>query len=60
MVRACSPPRWSPRGGAAGAHAFGFRTAWINRAGLPDEYPDMAADVVARDLTGIIGYFESE
>ena len=28
--------------------------------GLPDEYPDMAADVVARDLTGIIGRFESE
>lgn len=25
-----------------GATAFGFRSVWINRAGLPEEYPDQA------------------
>ena len=34
-----SSNRWD----VAGACAFGFRTAWVNRAGLPDEYPDMVA-----------------
>jgi 2-haloacid dehalogenase len=35
-----SSNRWD----IAGAKAFGFHTHWINRAGLPDEYPDLPAD----------------
>ena len=34
----------------AGASAYGFQTCWINRAGLPPEYPDMPAD---RELSGL-------
>ena len=34
----------------AGAAAFGFRTCWINRAGLPPEYPDTPAE---RELPGL-------
>ena len=48
-----SSNRWD----VAGARAFGFRTAWINRAGLPDEYPDMMPDLTARELTDV-GRFE--
>ncbi len=50
-----SSNRWD----VAGACAFGFRTAWVNRADLPDEYPDMVPDVMARDLTSLIGHFKS-
>lgn len=45
-----SSNRWD----IAGASAFGFRTTWVNRAGAPDEYPDMPADRVVRDLTALI------
>lgn len=33
----CSSNRWD----IAGAAAFGFAPVWVNRAGLPDEYPDL-------------------
>ncbi len=45
-----SSNRWD----IAGARVFGFKTVWINRAGAPDEYPDMAADVIGRDLTQLL------
>ncbi|ADZ71403.1 haloacid dehalogenase type II [Polymorphum gilvum] len=44
-----SSNRWD----IAGATAFGFRTVWMNRAGLPDEYPDLAPVAVLGDLTGL-------
>lgn len=44
-----SSNRWD----IAGAKAFGFKTIWINRAGLPDEYPEHAADQVLADLSGL-------
>jgi 2-haloacid dehalogenase len=43
-----SSNRWD----VMGAAAFGFRTAWINRAGMPEEY-DPAPDAVRRDLAGL-------
>lgn len=42
-----SSNRWD----IAGAHVAGFRTVWINRTGVPDEYPDMPADRTIDDLT---------
>lgn len=45
-----SSNRWD----IAGAKAFGLRTVWINRAGLPDEYPAMPADIVAADLSVLL------
>ncbi len=42
-----SSNRWD----VAGAQVFGFGTMWVNRAHLPDEYPDMPAGQVVRDLT---------
>ncbi|WP_417669347.1 haloacid dehalogenase type II [Roseibium sp.] len=44
-----SSNRWD----IAGATAFGFRTVWMNRAGLPDEYPDLTPAAVLNDLTGL-------
>jgi len=44
-----SSNRWD----IAGATAFGFRTVWMNRAGMPDEYPDLAPKAVLADLTGL-------
>jgi 2-haloacid dehalogenase len=44
-----SSNRWD----IAGANAFGFRTVWVNRTGVPDEYPDMPADKVIEDLTDL-------
>lgn len=44
-----SSNRWD----IAGAAAFGFRTVWINRAGEPDEYRDLAPAVTLRSLTGL-------
>lgn len=41
-----SSNRWD----IAAASLFGFRAVWINRAGLPDEYPDMAPAAVLRGL----------
>jgi 2-haloacid dehalogenase len=46
----CSSNRWD----VAGAGAFGFRTAWINRRGLPDEYADLAPATVVRSLDGLL------
>jgi 2-haloacid dehalogenase len=36
-----------------GAGAFGFRTAWVNRTNMPDEYGAPAPAVVLSDLTGL-------
>ena len=45
-----SSNRWD----VAGAQVFGFKTVWVNRAGLPDEYPDMPAGRTVRDLNALI------
>ncbi|HYW59990.1 MAG TPA: haloacid dehalogenase type II [Xanthobacteraceae bacterium] len=45
-----SSNRWD----VMGAGEFGFRTAWINRTGVPDEYPDLAPIRVLTDLAGLI------
>ena len=44
-----SSNRWD----IAGAARFGFRTVWINRSGLPDEYSDLAADRILPSLAGL-------
>jgi 2-haloacid dehalogenase len=44
-----SSNRWD----VAGAKVFGFGTVWVNRTGAPDEYPDMPADRILKDLTGL-------
>jgi 2-haloacid dehalogenase len=44
-----SANRWD----IAGAKSFGFRTVWVNRAELPDEYPELAPDVVLADLSAL-------
>jgi 2-haloacid dehalogenase len=44
-----SSNRWD----IAGASAFGFRCAWINRAGNPDEYPDLPPLATLGDLAGV-------
>ena len=36
-----------------GAAAFGFRCVWVNRADLPDEYPEFAPVAVVRDLRAL-------
>lgn len=41
-----SSNRWD----IAGAAAFGFRPVWVNRAGLPDEYPGLQPEAVVADL----------
>lgn len=45
-----SSNRWD----IAGACVFGFRTVWVNRAGAPDEYPDMPAERIVKDLTALV------
>src|SRR5262249_25127946 len=45
-----SSNRWD----IAGAKAFGFRSVWVNRAGAPDEYPDLPPDRIVRDLRALI------
>jgi 2-haloacid dehalogenase len=54
---ACEPAQVlfvsSNRWDIAGASAFGFRCIWINRAGNPDEYADLAPMAVLRDLAGV-------
>lgn len=37
----------------AGATAFGFRTVWINRTGLPAEYPDLRPHHILPSLTDL-------
>jgi 2-haloacid dehalogenase len=44
-----SSNRWD----VMGAAAFGFRTAWVNRAQLPEEYAP-APDAVIADLNGLM------
>jgi 2-haloacid dehalogenase len=45
-----SSNRWD----VAGARAFGLRAIWINRLGMPDEYPDMPPVAVISSLTAIL------
>jgi 2-haloacid dehalogenase len=44
-----SANRWDIMGGTA----FGFRCVWVNRAGMPDEYPEFAPVAVVRDLSAL-------
>lgn len=46
-----SSNRWD----VMGAAAYGFRTAWINRAGLPDEYHDLPPRCVLKTLAELPG-----
>ncbi len=46
-----SSNRWD----VMGATAFGFRAAWVNRSGMPDEYADLAPARVLSDLGGLAG-----
>jgi 2-haloacid dehalogenase len=44
-----SSNRWD----VMGATAFGFRCVWVNRANMPDEYPEFAPVAVVRDLASL-------
>ncbi len=44
-----SSNRWD----VMGATAFGFSAYWINRAKMPDEYPDFAPQQILHDLNGL-------
>ncbi len=44
-----SSNRWD----AAGAKAFGYQTIWVNRAGMPPEYADLAPLATVRNLDGV-------
>jgi 2-haloacid dehalogenase len=46
----CSSNRWD----VAGAAAFGFRPVWVNRTGLPDEYPDDPPERVIAGLDALL------
>jgi 2-haloacid dehalogenase len=48
-----SSNRWD----VMGAAAFGFRTAWVNRSRLPDEYADFAPGRVLVDLDALDAAF---
>lgn len=50
QVLFCSSNRWD----IAGAAAYGFRPVWINRKGLPEEYPDFAPVAVLHSLDGLL------
>ena len=45
-----SSNRWD----AAGATAFGFRSVWVNRTGLPEEYNDFRPAAVLPSLDGLL------
>lgn len=45
-----SSNRWD----AAGASAFGFRSVWINRFNLPEEYHDIKPAAVLPNLSGLL------
>jgi 2-haloacid dehalogenase len=49
-----SSNRWD----VAGAAAFGFRTVWLNRTGLPDEYEDLPPRRVIGGLDDLFGAAE--
>jgi 2-haloacid dehalogenase len=44
-----SSNRWD----VAGAVRFGFRAVWINRARMPDEYAELAPDMILPSLEGL-------
>ncbi len=44
-----SSNRWD----VMGAAAFGFRPLWVNRAGMPNEYSELAPLRVVTDLSGL-------
>jgi 2-haloacid dehalogenase len=44
-----SSNRWD----VAGAANFGFRPIWVNRAKMPNEYPDLAPVAVISDLAAL-------
>jgi 2-haloacid dehalogenase len=44
-----SSNRWD----VAGAAAFGFRPVWVNRTGLPDEYPGLEPVAMIPDLAAL-------
>ncbi len=44
-----SSNRWD----VAGATKFGFHTVWINRTGMPDEYPDLKPSLILPTLHGL-------
>jgi 2-haloacid dehalogenase len=44
-----SSNRWD----VMGATAFGFKCVWVNRANLPDEYPEFAPVKAVRDLSAL-------
>ena len=44
-----SSNRWD----VMGAAAFGFTCIWVNRAGLPEEYPEFAPVAVVHDLASL-------
>lgn len=46
----CSSNRWD----IAGATAFGLTCAWVNRRGLPDEYPDLRPAAVVASLDALV------
>ena len=45
-----SSNRWD----IAGAAAFGLTPVWVNRSGLPEEYPGLEPAAVVGDLGAII------
>jgi len=45
-----SSNRWD----VMGATAFGFRTAWVNRPGMPEEFSDLAPAIVLKDLGPLV------
>jgi len=45
-----SSNRWD----VMGAAAFGFRTVWVNRAGMPDEYADAPLPTAVQNLSGLL------
>jgi 2-haloacid dehalogenase len=45
-----SSNRWD----IAGAAAFGFKAVWVNRVGMPDEYPGLEPVAVMRDLGELV------
>lgn len=46
----CSSNRWD----IAGATAFGLTSVWVNRRGLPDEYPDLQPEAVIGALDALL------
>ena len=46
----CSSNRWD----VAGAAAFGLIGVWVNRRGLPDEYPDLRPRAVIASLEALL------